>query len=41
MPVEKFRGRVDHHVGAELDRTLKIRRHEGIVDHHTQPRAGG
>ena len=32
MSVKKFRGRVDHHVGAELDGTLKIWRHESIVD---------
>ena len=33
VSVEEFRGRVDHHVGAEFDRTLKIWRHESVVDH--------
>jgi hypothetical protein len=33
VSVEEFRGGVDHHVGAEFDRTLKIWRHESVVDH--------
>src|ERR1039458_441968 len=32
VSVEEFRGRVDDHVGAELDRTLEIWRHESVVD---------
>src|SRR5208282_473787 len=31
VSVEKFRGGVDNHIGAELDRTLEIRRHESVV----------
>src|ERR1700674_4380413 len=32
VSVEKFRGGVDDHVGAKLDRTLEIWRHESVVD---------
>src|SRR5258708_15941491 len=32
VPVEEFRGGMDNHVGAKLDRTLKIRRPESVVD---------
>src|SRR5450759_3146200 len=31
VSVEEFRGGVDHHVGAEFDRALEIRRHESVV----------
>src|SRR5208283_802814 len=30
VSVEKLRGGVDNHIGAELDRTLEIRRHESV-----------
>ncbi len=34
VAVEKLGRRVHHDVGAKLDGLLKIRRHEGVVDHH-------
>ena len=32
VAIEKFRGGVDDHIRAEFDGTLKIRRHESVVD---------
>ena len=37
VPVEKFCGRVNNHVGAKFDRTLEIRRHESVVNNHFHP----
>ena len=41
VAAEVLRGRVHHHVGAEVERLLKVRRRERVVDHDECPRRTG
>ena len=40
MAADELRGRIDHHVGAVLERLLPEWSEEGVVDHHHRPPTG-